>query len=81
MLIEPPDCWTYEWCPCFEEDWQRCNGCGQLVCSIHGDLYLVRHSGANEYRGSDQMCEECIQAAYAMGEISRGEEYQYINYR
>jgi hypothetical protein len=81
MLITPPECWTLDYCPCFEEDWHRCNRCGKLICAIHGDLYAVRHSGTNEYRGSDQMCSECIEQAWRMGEISSGEEHQYINLR
>jgi hypothetical protein len=81
MLIEPPDCWRYEWCPCFEENWHRCHRCGKLICAIHNDLYAVRHSGTDEYRGSDQMCSECIETAWRMGEISGGDECQYINRR
>jgi hypothetical protein len=82
MLVELPECVSYTWTPCGESDWEQCDRCGKLVCRIHSDgLYTVRHSGTNPNRGSDRICGECIESAYGMGEISRGQEYEYINLR
>ena len=37
--------------------------------------------GTDPDRGTDRLCSMCIEAAYDMGEISQGWEYQYINLR
>ena len=81
MLTNPPDCATYPLTPCTEKDWAQCDRCYQLVCLVHDDVIDVRHSGTDPNRGSDRMCGECVESAYWLGEISRGQEYEYINLR
>jgi len=81
MLTNPPDCATYSLTPCTERDWAQCDRCYQFVCLVHDELIHVRHSGTDPNRGSDRMCCECVESAYWLGEISRGQEYEYINLR
>ena len=81
MLTNPPDCATYSLTPCTERDWAQCDRCYQLVCLLHDDLYDVRYSGTDPNRGTDRQCSRCVESAYGIGEISRGQEYEYINLR
>ena len=53
-----------------------------MVCEIHGEgLYPIRYSGVNPKRGVEMICWGCVWALYSMGEIARGEEFEYINRR
>jgi len=54
--------------------------CARLVCQIHDELITVLYSGANP-TGFDRVCADCVEYLYETGEISQGEEYQYINRR
>jgi len=82
MLLEPPDCSTYPLTPCTERDWQQCDWCGGLVCSVHAVVYPVFHSTSDEFPGIDMMCGWCVRECYRLGEIMASEHgYEYINRR
>ena len=80
MELTPPECHTEPLTPCSESDWVQCAACGLLVCLVHDELITVLYSGPNP-TGSDKVCADCIEFLFETGEISQGEEYQYINLR
>jgi hypothetical protein len=78
--LTPPECSTEPLTPCKEENWVKCAACARLVCQIHDELISVLYSGP-EPTGFDRVCSDCVEYLYETGEISQGEEYQYINRR
>jgi hypothetical protein len=78
--LTPPECRTEPLTPCSESDWVQCAACGRLVCQIHDERITVLHSG-EEPTGADEVCPACIESLYEIGEVSMGEQYQYVNRR
>jgi hypothetical protein len=66
---------------CDEKVWQQCRRCGKLVCPIHDEVHIVWHSGSSR-KGSSKMCEACVNAAFANGELTQTYGgHEYINTR
>jgi len=80
MEIIPPECSTDLKYPCTEKDWVQCIECGRQVCIVHDEIITVLHFG-DEPTGEDKVCKSCAEALYQAGEVSMGEQYQYINRR
>jgi len=76
-----PDCVADALSLCAPEHWRRCGRCRRLVCEKHDCLYQVWHQGSDDCGPCDLLCQTCVETAYAQGEISQGEHWEYINRR
>lgn len=80
MELKPPECSTYPLTPCSEDDWKQCDRCGRLVCGIHDELLVIRHSGSHPNRGDSRMCRACAEFVYYKGEVMQSADgYEFVN--
>ena len=52
-----------------------------MVCLVHNDLYEVNQSGDLPYYKVDMLCHWCVEGGWEKGELIRGEDARYINFR
>jgi hypothetical protein len=73
-----PDCVADALSLCAPEHWRKCDRCHRLVCEKHDCLYEVWHQRTSDCGDYDMLCQTCVETAYAQGEISQGEHWEYI---
>jgi hypothetical protein len=79
MELIPPECADEKLTPCSSKDWLQCDRCYKLICEVHAQLFQVFQQRGGEFGRSDMICGTCLEFGCSVGEISRGEDYEYTN--
>jgi hypothetical protein len=73
-----PECADEKILPCSAEYWCPCAQCGKLVCGQHSFSVPVWPPENGGCDPADMICQKCLAALWARGNISQSVQVQYL---